>query len=104
MLIHVLFFKESKFPAWLNIAAGYSSDLMLGGTENTWTDKQGIFDRSDIARVRRFYLSPDIDFTRIPTNRKFLKTVFQLMGGIKMPAPTLQLNSQGKFKAHLFYF
>lgn len=99
------FFKESKFPAWLNFAAGYSSDLMLGGTENTWTDKQGVFfDRRDIPRIRRFYLSPDIDFTRIPTNSKFLKTVFMLMGGIKMPAPTLQLNSQGKFKAHLLYF
>lgn len=99
------FFRESKFPAWLNFAAGYSTDLMLGGTQNTWTDKQGVFfDRTDIPRIRRFYLAPDIDFTKIPTRSKFLKTVFLLMGGIKMPAPTLQLNSQGKFKAHLLYF
>lgn len=99
------FFSNSKFPAWLNISAGYSSDLMLGGRENTWTNKQGVFfDRRDIPRTMRFYLSPDIDFTRIPTKSKFLKNVFLLMGGIKMPAPTLELNSKGKFRAHLLYF
>lgn len=95
----------SKFPAWLNIATGYSSDLMLGGRENTWTDKQGVFfDRRDISRTRRIYLSPDIDFTKIPTRSKFLKNVFLLMGGIKMPAPTLELNSKGKLRGHLLYF
>ena len=99
------FFSNGKFPAWLNIAAGYSSNLMLGGTENTWTDKQGVFfDRRDIERIRRFYLSPDIDFTRIPTNSKFLKTLFQVIGAIKMPAPTLELNSKGRLRAHLIYF
>ena len=99
------FFKESNFPKWLNIAAGYSSDLMLGGTENKWKDKQGnLFDRSDIPRVRRFYISPDIDFTRIPTKSKFLKNVFLLMGGIKFPAPTLELDSKGKLRGHLIYW
>ena len=99
------FFKAGHFPKWLNIAAGYSSDLMLGGRENTWTDKQGIFfDRRDISRTRRFYLSPDVDFTRIPTRSKVLKTIFLLMGGIKIPAPTLELNSSGKFSGHWLYF
>ena len=99
------FFVNSKFPAWLNLATGYSSDLMLGGTENTWTDEQGVYyDRRDIPRTRRFYLAPDIDFTRIPTKSKFLRNVFLLMGGVKMPAPTLELNSEGKFRAHWLYF
>ena len=99
------FMKESKFPAWLNIAAGYSSDLMLGGRENKWTNDQGVLvDRSDIDRIRRFYLAPDIDFTRIPTNSKFLRTVFLLMGGIKIPAPALELNSNGKFRGHWLYY
>lgn len=99
------FFKNSKFPKWLNIATGYSSDLLLGGRENRWTDKQGVFfDRTDIPRTRRFYLSPDVDFTRIPTKSKFLKTIFLLMGGIKIPAPTLELNSKGNLRGHWFYF
>ena len=99
------FFVDSKFPSWLNIATGYSSDLMLGGTQNTWTDKQGIyFDRRDIHRTRRFYLAPDIDFTRIPTKSKFLKNFFLLIAGIKLPAPTLELNSQGKVVGHWLYF
>ena len=40
----------------------------------------------------------------VVTNSKFLKTVFLLMGGIKFPAPALELNSKGKLKGHLFYF
>jgi Predicted periplasmic lipoprotein (DUF2279) len=99
------FFRKSTFPKWLNIAVGYSSDLMLGGTENTWTDEHGVYiDRTDIPRIRRFYLAPDVDFTRIPTKSKFLKHLFLLMGGVKIPAPTLELNSQGDFRAHWLYF
>lgn len=99
------FMKERNFPRWLNIAAGYSSDLMLGGTENTWTDDQGsLIDRTDIKRVRRYYLAPDIDFTRIPTKSRALRTILLLLGGVKFPAPTLELNSQGKLKVHAIYF
>lgn len=99
------FFSKSKFPKWLNIAAGYSTDLMLGGRENKWTDKQGnIVDRRDIERIRRYYLSPDIDLSRIPTNSKFLKTVLSLLAGVKVPAPALELNSEGKLKLHALYF
>ena len=99
------FFRESKWPAWLNLSIGYSADGMLGGTENRWTDKQGnIFDRTAIPRVRRFFISPDIDLTRIKTKSKLLKTIFFAFNVLKIPAPAIELNSKGRFKAHMIYF
>jgi hypothetical protein len=98
------FFKQSNLPKWLNIAVGYGADGMFGAFDNTWTDKQNNFhDRSDIERVRQFYLAPDIDFTRIHTNSKFLKSVFFVLNAFKLPTPALVL-SNGKLGVKAFYF
>lgn len=99
------FFKQSKLPAWLNIAAGYGADGMYGGFENAWTDKTGNrITRFDIPRVRQFYISPDIDFTKINTNKKAVRTLLGVLNMVKMPAPALMLNSKGKWKAYALYF
>ncbi|RYZ35250.1 MAG: DUF2279 domain-containing protein, partial [Sphingobacteriales bacterium] len=92
-------------PPWLNIAIGYGADGMLGGHDNTWTDKQGnFFDRRDIRRTRRFYIAPDIDLTKIKTNSKLLRSVFFLLNSVKIPAPTIEYNSSGRFKLHAIMF
>lgn len=100
------FFKESKLPNWLNIAVGYGADGMFGGFENLARDNSGniVFDRRDIQRVRQFYLAPDIDFTKIHTNNKWLKRLFFVLQGFKFPAPALMLNSKGKVRGYLLYF
>lgn len=95
---------NSQFPKWLNIAVGYGVDGLFGGFDNWWTEEGVINDRFDIARVRQFYLSPDIDFTRIRTNSELLKTCFAVLNTIKVPAPALQINSKGKLKMHAVYF
>ncbi len=95
------FFPRSGLPAWLNLSLGYSSDLMLGGEENKWTNADGVeVDRTDIARVRRFYLSVDADLTRIPTRSRFLRSVFYLVNAVKIPAPALEWNTGNGFRAH----
>jgi Predicted periplasmic lipoprotein (DUF2279) len=99
------FFPKSNLPAWLNIAVGYGADGMFGGFENKWTDDAGNdITRYDIPRKRQFYLAPDIDFTKIKTNSKFLRTIFSFLNAFKCPAPALMINSKGKFKAYLIYF
>jgi hypothetical protein len=99
------FLPDSKWPVWLNLAAGYASDGMLGGFDNKWTDKAGnTYDRTDIPRTRRFFLSPDIDFTKIKTRSKFLRATFFVLNMVKIPAPALELNSRGKFRGHFVYF
>jgi hypothetical protein len=99
------FFKQSNLPAWLNVAVGYGADGMFGGFDNKWTDAQGNpITRYDIQRKRQFYLAPDIDFTKIKTNKKWLKTVFTFLNAFKCPAPALMLDSKGKVKVYAIYF
>lgn len=99
------FLPNTHLPKWLNLSVGYSADGMLGGHENRWTDKGGeAYYRPDIARTRHFYLSPDIDLTKIKTKSRFLRSALSLLNMIKIPAPTLELTSKGKVKGHWVYF
>ena len=96
---------QEKFPQWLNIAIGYGAENMFGGTENIARDKEGniTFDRRDIKRYRQWYLSPDIDFTRIRTNKKGVKIFLFVLNSFKLPAPGLEL-SNGKLKGKWLVF
>lgn len=99
------FFPKSTLPRWLCISVGYSADGMLGARGNTWTDKQGnYFDRTDIPRVRRWFLSADIDWSKIKTKNKLLKATFSILSMVKIPAPAIELNSNGKLRCHALYF
>ncbi|MEP7372567.1 MAG: DUF2279 domain-containing protein [Chitinophagaceae bacterium] len=99
------FFPQSNWPSWLNIAIGIGADGMFGGFENKWEDAAGNeITRNDIPRKRQFYLSPDIDFTKIKTKSKFLKATFIFLNAFKSPAPALMMDSKGKFKAYALYF
>ena len=94
--------RSSKFPKWLNIAVGYGANGMTGGNFNPpYIDAGGNQVRFD--RYRQYYLSLDVDLTRIKTKSKFLRTVFYTIGFIKIPAPALEFNKNG-VKGHLFGF
>lgn len=99
------FFPGSRFPKWLNISVGHGASGMFGGFQNRGYDKDGnlTFDRTDIARHRQWYLSPDIDLSRIPTNSRVVRTAFTILNMLKLPAPALEL-SRGKLKVHALYF
>lgn len=99
------FFPDSKIPKWLNLSFGYGARTMLGGTENVWTNDDGtVTDRSDIPRYRRFLLSADVDLTRIPVKKKWLKTLFSVVNVVKIPAPAIEFNTQGKVVVYGMYF
>jgi len=100
------FLHQTGLPAWLNISVGYGADGMFGGFTNKWTagDPGFPIDRTDIPRTRQFYLAPDIDFTKIKTNKKWLRTVLYCLNAFKCPAPAVMLDSKGKFKAYAIYF
>jgi hypothetical protein len=56
------------------------------------------------ARYRQFYLSMDVDLTRIKTKSKVLKGIFSVVNFIKIPFPALEYNSLGQVKFHFLYF
>lgn len=91
------FKKESSFPKWLNIAIGYGAEGMLYG-EDLPTNQ---FSQNP---YRQFYLSLDVDLTKIKTKSKFLQSVFSVINFIKIPAPTLEFRTKGGIKFHYLYF
>lgn len=94
--------KESKFPAWLNFAFGYGATGMTGGFENASEHNGKPIPYYD--RQRQFFFSLDVDFTKIPTNNKFLKYTFKVLNIFKVPFPTLEYNTNGQWVWHWIYF
>ena len=94
------FAKGSKIPKWLNLALGYGADGMISGNlENTSASLT-----LNPQRFRQFYLSVDVDLTKIKTNSHFLKTFFSVFNTIKIPAPTIEFVQFKGIKYHLIYF
>jgi hypothetical protein len=50
------------------------------------------------------FLSIDLDWTKIPTDKKWLKQIFQIMNVIKIPFPALEWNGLGELKLRPLYF
>jgi hypothetical protein len=94
------FIPESKVPKWLNLAVGYGAEGMITGEEVL---VNAVF-LPESKRIRQFYLSLDVDLTRIETKSHVLKTIFSVFNTIKIPAPTLQVCSNGSFAWHALYF
>jgi hypothetical protein len=94
------FSKGSKIPKWLNLAIGYGANGMVSG--NTENNPQNSTQK--VERFRQFYLSFDVDLTKIETKSHFLKTIFSVFNTIKIPAPTIEYSANEGLKGHWLYF
>ncbi len=96
---------KANVPKWLAVAFGYGAEGLFGARANQAKDKNGniTFDRQDIKRYRQYFLSPDIDFTRIHSHKRFVKMLLFFLNSFKFPAPSLEF-SNGKFKGHWLHF
>ncbi|KDN54942.1 hypothetical protein FEM21_19470 [Flavobacterium seoulense] len=94
------FFKDSKIPKILNIAIGYGADGMIDSRGENTT----FLAHENWQRSRQFYLSLDLDLTKIETKSHFLKTFFSVFSVLKIPAPTLEYTANEGFRTHLLYF
>lgn len=89
-------------PNWLNVAVGYGADGMLGGKENPFVNQKGEF-LPYFQRSSQYYLSLDVDWKRIKTKSKFLKTLFYVGSFIKLPFPSLSYSNKG-FSFHYLHY
>jgi hypothetical protein len=94
------FFKPSKIPKWINVAFGYGAEGMITG-EDRFVNTVFLPESS---RFRQYYLSLDVDLSKIETKSHLLKTLFSVFNTIKIPAPTLEINEKGITKFHPIYF
>lgn len=97
----------SKTPfQWVNVAVGYGIEHVYGAQSNQWTDLNGntFAAPPTFQRQSQFFLSLDIDFERIPTRHKWLRTIFSILNIFKFPFPTLEVNTTGGIRFHPIYF
>jgi hypothetical protein len=94
------FSKGSKIPKWLNLALGYGAEGMIGGNDANFTS----ISIPKPEKYRQFYLSLDVDLTKINTKSHFLKTFFSVFNTIKIPTPTIEYSTYSGFKFYAFYF
>lgn len=91
------FAPHSNIPKWLSVSLGYGIYDMVGAE----IEKSRSLGYDP---YRQYYLSLDIDFRRIPTRHKGLKTLFFLLNTLKVPAPALEFNRKHGWKGHWLYF
>ena len=94
------FAKSSKIPKWLNLAVGYGAEGMITGND----EFTNMIFLPESERYRQFYLSLDVDLTKIETKSHFVKTILTVFNSIKIPAPTFEIRGSGGTKLHLIYF
>jgi len=111
--------KETKFPNWINVSFGYGATNMITGKNNTIVYPDGTTANDPVKnqtaivsanghidyfyRYRKYYFSLDVDFTKIKTKSRLLKSVFSVVNGFKLPFPTIEYDKYGThFKP--FYF
>jgi hypothetical protein len=94
------FFKGTKIPKWLNLALGYGAEGMIRGNGANLAPISG----QNLEKSRQFYLSLDLDLTKIETKSHFLKTFFSVFNTLKIPAPTIEYSAHSGFKCYAFYF
>jgi len=92
----------SKVPSWLNIAFGYSANGMIYEFDNPTYYQGKPFPY--LERYRQYIFSLDINFTKIPTNKVWLKKVYQALNLIKIPFPALEYNELNGFQFRPLYF
>jgi uncharacterized protein YfiM (DUF2279 family) len=93
--------QHTRFPKWINLAAGYGAEGMTGASSNP-SEVNGV-PVPYSKRYRQFYIAPDIDLSRIPVKSKTLKLILKTVGFIKIPMPALEFNKNG-VKFHPLYF
>lgn len=91
-----------KVPKWLNLAIGYSGNGMIKEFENPTFYRGKPFPH--LERYRQFLFSPDIDFTQIPTKKRWVKTILKTLNLIKVPFPAIEVNRIDGIKLRGLYF
>lgn len=91
--------EKEKFPHWLNIAFGYGVDGLVGGHNNDNLDIP-----PSIQRSQQYYISLDIDVSRIESKWGVFNTLKKAIGFIKIPSPTISFNKNHGTEFYWFYF
>ncbi|TNE52919.1 MAG: DUF2279 domain-containing protein [Bacteroidetes bacterium] len=105
--------RATWLPKWLNVAVGMGADNLFAGQGYEWKNNINCMgpdcaiyglDSALYPRTRQFYLSFDIDLTRLPVQNRFLRLLAGALNIIKIPAPALELTDRGDVRFHALHF
>jgi uncharacterized protein YfiM (DUF2279 family) len=82
------FFRNSKIPKWACISVGYGVHAKLVGSKEFYLDQ---ITGTEYYSQRECLISLDIDFSRIPVRRQWLKVLLKQLNYVKIPYPALIL-------------
>lgn len=93
-----------KIPDWLCLSLGYTiSEKLKSDAEyyefNGWGSAPIVFNS-----YRRYLLSFDIDLSRLPVKKPWLKMLLGNFNTIKIPLPTVEWSSRNAPRFYGFYF
>jgi len=94
------FLKDSNFPKWLCFSVGYSSHEKLVGSEEYYIDQNT---GKEFFSKREILFSLDIDFTRIPVKKPWVKAILSQLNYLKIPFPTVGIRSNSLYGDFLGY-
>ncbi|MCS7035451.1 MAG: DUF2279 domain-containing protein [Saprospiraceae bacterium] len=105
--------RATWLPRWLNIAVGMGAQNLYTAQGYEWKGNlncSGPYcdhyraDPQQYPRTRQFYLSLDVDLTRLPIRNRFLRTLAYAVNIVKIPAPALEWTNRGGVRFHPIYF
>ncbi|MCB9426361.1 MAG: DUF2279 domain-containing protein [Flavobacteriales bacterium] len=94
------FIKKQFVPTWLNLAVGYGAEGMITG-DTEFINNVFLPEKE---RVRQYYLSLDVDLSKIKTKNQLLKTFLSNLNMLKIPFPTLEIRADGRLLFHPIYY
>ncbi len=105
--------RATWLPRWLNVAVGMGAENLFAGRGYEWKGNRNCegpdcdvyrLDPAEYPRTRQFFLSLDVDLTRLGIRNRFLRTVAGAINIIKIPAPALEITDRGSVRFHPLYF
>lgn len=93
------FIENTRFPKWLCLSVGYGVDAKLHGEKDIYVGGVGT-DVQVFHAKRQLLLSLDIDFSKLPIKKPWLKAIVKQFNYLKLPFPTIILTGnqwQGKW-------
>lgn len=94
------FFPNSSIPSWLCISIGYSAHQKLVGDQSSFYSSD---DNFEFVEQREWLLSLDIDLSKLPIKRPWLKMLVNQFNYLKVPCPSLLLRNNVVY-GKLLYF
>jgi len=94
--------KNWKIPQWICLSFGYSISEKLKSDQEFYLIQSGS-ETKTFEAYRRYLLSLDIDLSRIPVKKPWLKTILSNFNTLKIPFPTIEFSARGT-KGYWMYY